>query len=271
MDNDVWAILKALDLSAKELLNADWLTKRCCSALIGQETLKTNISLKNIQWTKVTFKSLILNYFLKVSIIKCFKIKQKLEMRGVRGYTRLSRWGCVVYKVPFLGFVDNQQLTFVLFLYEIKMVSLLFKSSLYKSWNIYSIAPSVSNIFDGLYSQDSKVLSRAVKVTILRFIIDLWHRNSFFVDIFFDVFSKVLGSNFGLVHNFSTLFQVNIPKKRKTYCPACNTHKQFKVTQYKKSQESKFAQGRRRYDRKQQGFGGQSKPILRKKVSPEIS
>jgi large subunit ribosomal protein L44e len=40
----------------------------------------------------------------------------------------------------------------------------------------------------------------------------------------------------------------------------------FKVTQYKKSQESKFAQGRRRYDRKQQGFGGQSKPILRKKA-----
>ena len=38
------------------------------------------------------------------------------------------------------------------------------------------------------------------------------------------------------------------------------------MTQYKKSQESKTAQGRRRYDRKQQGFGGQSKPILRKKV-----
>ena len=39
------------------------------------------------------------------------------------------------------------------------------------------------------------------------------------------------------------------------------------MTQYKKSQESKVAQGRRRYDRKQQGFGGQSKPILRKKVT----
>merc|ERR1712126_646308 len=59
---------------------------------------------------------------------------------------------------------------------------------------------------------------------------------------------------------------VNIPKSRKTYCPACNNHQKFKVTQYKKSQESKFAQGRRRYDRKQQGFGGQSKPILRKKA-----
>merc|ERR1712241_952172 len=53
---------------------------------------------------------------------------------------------------------------------------------------------------------------------------------------------------------------VNIPKNRRTFCPGekCNKHK--------KSQESKCAQGRRRYDRKQQGFGGQSKPILRKKA-----
>lgn len=40
-----------------------------------------------------------------------------------------------------------------------------------------------------------------------------------------------------------------------------------KVTQYKKSKERKSAQGRRRYDRKQQGFGGQTKPIFRKKVT----
>ena len=40
----------------------------------------------------------------------------------------------------------------------------------------------------------------------------------------------------------------------------------YQVTQYKKSAESKQAQGRRRYDRKQQGFGGQSKPILRRKA-----
>merc|ERR1712217_682361 len=61
---------------------------------------------------------------------------------------------------------------------------------------------------------------------------------------------------------------VNIPKLRKTYCPHpdCRSHKLFKVTQHKKSAESKNAQGRRRYDRKQQGFGGQSKPILRKKA-----
>jgi len=65
-----------------------------------------------------------------------------------------------------------------------------------------------------------------------------------------------------------TLKMVNVPKLRKTYCPhpQCKSHKPFKVTQYKKSAESKSAQGRRRYDRKQQGFGGQSKPILRKKA-----
>lgn len=39
-----------------------------------------------------------------------------------------------------------------------------------------------------------------------------------------------------------------------------------KVTQYKKSKERPASQGRRRYDRKQQGFGGQTKPIFRKKV-----
>merc|ERR1711923_45946 len=53
---------------------------------------------------------------------------------------------------------------------------------------------------------------------------------------------------------------------RNTYCAKCNKHTKMKVTQYKKSAESKAAQGRRRYDRKQQGFGGQSKPILRKKA-----
>jgi len=40
----------------------------------------------------------------------------------------------------------------------------------------------------------------------------------------------------------------------------------MKVTQYKKSAESKMSQGRRRYDAKQAGFGGQSKPILRRKA-----
>ena len=40
---------------------------------------------------------------------------------------------------------------------------------------------------------------------------------------------------------------VNIPKARNTYCARCHKHNKFKVTQYKKSAESKQAQGRRRY------------------------
>lgn len=60
---------------------------------------------------------------------------------------------------------------------------------------------------------------------------------------------------------------VNVPKTRRTYCKGkCKKHTLHKVTQYKKGKESSAAQGRRRYDRKQQGFGGQSKPILRKKA-----
>nr|SVE70853.1 EOG090X0NTN [Daphnia similis] len=59
---------------------------------------------------------------------------------------------------------------------------------------------------------------------------------------------------------------VNVPKSRRTYCKKCKTHKVHKVTQYKKSKERSAAQGRRRYDRKQKGYGGQTKPIFRKKA-----
>ena len=46
-----------------------------------------------------------------------------------------------------------------------------------------------------------------------------------------------------------------------------------KVTQASRGEERKTALGRRRYDRKQQGFGGRVKPILRrsKKTSKKIS
>ena len=48
---------------------------------------------------------------------------------------------------------------------------------------------------------------------------------------------------------------------------ALTTYSVFQVSQYKKSKERKFSQGRRRYDAKQSGFGGQTKPIFRKKVN----
>uniref|UniRef100_K7F7B7 Ribosomal protein L36a like n=1 Tax=Pelodiscus sinensis TaxID=13735 RepID=K7F7B7_PELSI len=59
---------------------------------------------------------------------------------------------------------------------------------------------------------------------------------------------------------------VNVPKTRRTYCKKCCKHQPHKVTQYKKGKDSLYAQGKRRYDRKQSGYGGQTKPIFRKKA-----
>ncbi|KAL3583965.1 hypothetical protein D5086_015026 [Populus alba] len=51
---------------------------------------------------------------------------------------------------------------------------------------------------------------------------------------------------------------VNVPKTKKTYCKnkECKKHTLHKVTQYKKGKDSLAAQGKRRYDRKQSGYGG---------------
>jgi len=46
----------------------------------------------------------------------------------------------------------------------------------------------------------------------------------------------------------------------------CRKHTQHKVTQYKAGKASLFAQGKRRYDRKQSGYGGQTKPVFHKKA-----
>ncbi|KAM0843677.1 hypothetical protein ACQ4PT_057546 [Festuca glaucescens] len=61
---------------------------------------------------------------------------------------------------------------------------------------------------------------------------------------------------------------VNVPKTRKTYCKnkECGKHTLHKVTQYKKGKDSLSAQGKRRYDRKQSGYGGQTKPVFHKKA-----
>lgn len=62
--------------------------------------------------------------------------------------------------------------------------------------------------------------------------------------------------------------QVNVPKTKKTYCKnkECKKHTLHKVTQYKKGKDSLSVQGKRRYDRKQSGYGGQTKPVFHKKV-----
>lgn len=58
---------------------------------------------------------------------------------------------------------------------------------------------------------------------------------------------------------------VNIPKNRNTYCRGqCSKHTPHRISPYHKGAESHSAQGRRRYNMKQAGFGGQTKPIFRK-------
>ena len=64
----------------------------------------------------------------------------------------------------------------------------------------------------------------------------------------------------------STAKMVNVPKTRRTFCKKCGKHQLHKVTQYKKGKDSLYAQGKRRYDQKQSGYGGQTKPIFRKKA-----
>eukprot|EP01004_Peranema_trichophorum_P001822 NODE_12345_length_400_cov_38.592058_g11687_i0.p1 GENE.NODE_12345_length_400_cov_38.592058_g11687_i0~~NODE_12345_length_400_cov_38.592058_g11687_i0.p1 ORF type:complete len:121 (+),score=28.67 NODE_12345_length_400_cov_38.592058_g11687_i0:56-364(+) len=61
---------------------------------------------------------------------------------------------------------------------------------------------------------------------------------------------------------------VNYPKTRNTFCThkACQKHTLHKVVQYKVGKASLTAQGKRRYDAKQKGFGGQTKPVFHKKA-----
>jgi large subunit ribosomal protein L44e len=61
---------------------------------------------------------------------------------------------------------------------------------------------------------------------------------------------------------------VQFPKKKKMYCghDTCKAHKEFKIVQYKAGKARLGSQGKRRYDRKQQGYGGQTKPIFHKKA-----
>ena len=61
---------------------------------------------------------------------------------------------------------------------------------------------------------------------------------------------------------------MNIPKTRNTFCPStkCRKHTPHKVTQYKAGKASLHVQGKRRYDRKQAGYGGQTKPVFKKKA-----
>jgi len=58
------------------------------------------------------------------------------------------------------------------------------------------------------------------------------------------------------------------PKKKRMHCAdeRCGTHEEFKIVQYKAGKARLYAQGKRRYDGKQRGYGGQTKPIFHKKA-----
>ncbi|XP_035160735.1 large ribosomal subunit protein eL42-like [Callithrix jacchus] len=59
---------------------------------------------------------------------------------------------------------------------------------------------------------------------------------------------------------------MDVPKTRRTFRKKCGKHQPHKVTQYKMGKDSLYAQGKRRYDREQSGYGGQTKPIFQKKA-----
>ena len=59
---------------------------------------------------------------------------------------------------------------------------------------------------------------------------------------------------------------VHIPKTIRTYSRKEKKHTVHKVSQYKAGKGRLSALGKRRYDRKQLGFGGQTKPVFRKKA-----
>ena len=59
---------------------------------------------------------------------------------------------------------------------------------------------------------------------------------------------------------------VHVPKTLKCFSKKGKKHTVHKVSQYRKGKDSQVVLGKRRYDMKQKGYGGQTKPIFRKKA-----
>ncbi|XP_058302907.1 large ribosomal subunit protein eL42-like [Hylobates moloch] len=68
------------------------------------------------------------------------------------------------------------------------------------------------------------------------------------------------------LQNSSDAKVVNVSETQIPFCKKCGKHQPHKVTQYKKGKDSLYAQGKRRYDQKQSGYGRQTKPIFQKKA-----
>merc|ERR1712126_63602 len=94
---------------------------------------------------------------------------------------------------------------------------------------------------------------------------NLFIRETAVIDIFYIILIYYYITLFFQNH-FGSFKMVNVPKTRKTFSKSVNKHTTFKVTQYKAGKASLYAQGKRRYDRKQSGYGGQTKPVFHKKA-----
>ncbi len=53
---------------------------------------------------------------------------------------------------------------------------------------------------------------------------------------------------------------MKFPKRIRTYCPRCKTHTVHTVAVYKHGKRRTMAEGQRRYERKQEGYGSKRRP-----------
>ncbi|EZQ06940.1 MULTISPECIES: 50S ribosomal protein L44e [Acidianus] len=65
---------------------------------------------------------------------------------------------------------------------------------------------------------------------------------------------------------------MKVPKTMRVYCPKCKTYTDHSVSQYKSGKRRTIAEGQRRYDRKNIGYGGKRKPEQHKfaKVTKKV-
>lgn len=66
---------------------------------------------------------------------------------------------------------------------------------------------------------------------------------------------------------------MKVPKVITTYCPKCKTHTDHTVSIYKGGKRRSLAEGQRRYERKNLGYGGKRKPEQHRfaKVTKKVS
>lgn len=125
-------------------------------------------------------------------------------------------------------------------------------------------AESAQHPRDITQARDGSVFGSLFRILLSSLLLDqAFPWLSVFVVICLEFFNPSIIQRSSLLQNK----MVNTPKARRTLCTGkCRKHTLHKVTQYKKGKDSVKAQGKRRYDRKQRGYGGQTKPVFKKKA-----